>query len=389
MSKIKVAFFADCLIENYDGAVRTMYQIINQIPTNRFEFLFITGDKPLGDFEHQILEVPSVRLPMNHNYKMTLSFMARKRLQDALDQFNPDVIHISTPSPLGHFALNYGTIRQIPILSIYHTHFLSYVDYYFESIPILIKSARKYMMGILRSFYNQCDLLYVPTQLIKNELQQIGVFTHHQVIWKRGLKVDQFSPSKRNPKMLDQITKNQNPNILFCSRLVWEKNLRTLIKIYRKAEKLGLAYNFIIAGEGYARRTMEHEMPNAYFLGNLDHDELSTLYASSDVFLFPSISETYGNVIPEAMASGLPCVIANGGGTVEFISDGVNGFLCTPNDPMHYLSNIRKILEDEKLKYQFIANGLAVTHSLRWNVLTQKYFQDILFLAKSASRKTA
>ena len=321
MRKIKVAFFAETLKENHDGAVRTMYQIIHRIPRDRFEFLFITGEAPSTDIGHEVLEVPSLRLPINNNYKLTLSFLFQKRIEDKLDNFQPDIVHIATPSPLGNFALSFANNRSIPVVTIYHTNFISYVDHYFQNLPLFIDPARNYLIAMMQKFYNQCDLILAPTREMKSELMAIGIFEDLIEVWKRGLESGMFSPLKKDEEYMRQLTGNQNANLLFASRLVWEKNLLTLVGIYHEIRERELPYNLIIAGDGYAMDTLEEKMPGAYFLGNLSHDELSRLYASSDVFVFPSISETYGNVVAEAMASGLPCVIANGGGSKEFIED--------------------------------------------------------------------
>src|SRR5690606_31267974 len=119
-----------------------------------------------------------------------------------------------------------------------------------------------------------------------------------------------FNPSKSDKAYLRSITGNTNTNISFVSRLVWEKNIKTLIEIYHTLEEFGGGYNLIIAGEGTAKSIAMQEMPKAHFLGKQNHEQLSKLYASADAFVFTSTSETYGNVVVEAMASGLPCVIA-------------------------------------------------------------------------------
>ena len=99
--KIKVAFFAETLTANYDGAVRTMYQIIRRIPADQFEFLFICGDKAVEPLPFRTIVLPSFTIPLNRHYKMTIPFLAKQRLTAELDVFQPDIIHIATPSPLG------------------------------------------------------------------------------------------------------------------------------------------------------------------------------------------------------------------------------------------------------------------------------------------------
>lgn len=386
MSKIKIAFFTDCLIKNYDGALRTMYQIIDRIDTSRYEFLFITGDKPQCPFKHRVIEVPSLKLPFNNNYKVSMSFLANKRLEKILSEFKPDLIHLATPSPLGHFGLKHGKKHKIPIISIYHTHFLSYPEYYLEQSPFLLTMIKKYLKSMTQSFYNLCDVVYVPTKQMISDLSQVGVFSNHMKLWKRGVNHTLFSPQHRDQHYIRSLTGNNKKNLLFASRLVWEKNLKTLVRIYEALEKQNRPYNLIVAGTGHAKLKLEALMPQAIFVGHLSHAELGKLYASADVFVFPSISESYGNVVCEAMASGLPCVIANGGGTTEFITHGDNGYLCAPYDEQAYLNAITMIMENERLREQFINKGISVTKELNWKSLADTYFQDLTFLSQ---RRTA
>lgn len=155
------------------------------------------------------------------------------------------------------------------------------------------------------------------------------------------------------------------------------KNLTTLIKIYDKSVRNKLPYRFIIAGDGCARRELENAMPNAVFTGELSQNELSKVYASADVFLFPSVSETYGNVVVEAMASGLPCVIARGGGTNDFIHHNESGIICNPNNDDEYIDAIESLRCDTTLKNKLVNNALKYTRGLSWDLLVSKYFSDL------------
>jgi glycosyltransferase involved in cell wall biosynthesis len=381
MEKIKVAFFAETLEENYDGAVRTMYQLINRIPQQKFEYLFICGVAPKRRLPFKVLVMPSMTIPFNHNYKIVLPFLSNFRITKALDVFQPDLVHIATPSPMGHFALDFAQKRAIPVLSIYHTHFLSYVDYYLKNTPFLIEPTRRRIAKKSCDFYDNCDLVYVPTREMIHYLERYNHQTKRMKIWQRGIDHQLFNPSKKRPKMIRGISQNDKPNILFVSRLVWEKNLQTLVDFYQTNQKNGAPYNLIIAGDGVARTELEEQMPKAFFLGSVNHQKLAQLYASADVFLFTSITETYGNVVIEAMSSGLPCVIANGGGSKSFIESGVNGFLCHPTDANDYFQKIQNLMNQPALHQTFVKNGLQYTKDLCWDTLANIYFEDVKKLA--------
>ena len=383
--KTRVAFFADILVKNFDGASRTMFQIIERIPNDDFEFLFFCGLPPEHEIGHEVFKVPTIPIPFNSTYRLAIPMFSWFSMRKRLKAFQPDVIHIASPSPLGDFAFQYNWGRNdVPVITIYHTHFLSYIDYYLRTLPFLVKPAKSTVAFGQRLFYDQSNLMYIPTQQMVDELKGFGFDTGKMKIWQRGINHSLFNPQKKNTSVIREITKNDKPNIIFASRLVWEKNLGTLIKVYRESKKRGDKYNFIIAGNGVAKEVLEEKMPDAFLLGKIDHEKLAILYASADSFLFPSVSETYGNVVVEAMASGCPCVIAKGGGSQSLVQHGETGFLCEPNNPIDYLDRIDEIINSEELRSRFIVNGLVYTKSLDWDILAKTYFADIQSLAGRA-----
>jgi glycosyltransferase involved in cell wall biosynthesis len=381
LRKIKVAFFADILVEDFDGAVRTIFQLIKRIDSARFEYLFIYGAGPDKLLEFDGLKIPSIPLPINTNYSIALPILAKKRINNKLQAFGADVIHISTPSFLGNFGLDYANLMGLPVISIYHTHFISYVDYYFKYAPIFIKGLKQRIAQGHKSFYNRCDKVYVPSETIKTELREMGVYASKMKIWKRGIDAFMFSPDKKDKSIIRRLTSNNYPTIIFASRLVWEKNLETLFAIYDNMQVSTKPVNFLIVGDGAAWLACEARMPKAIFTGKIAHQQLACLYASADVFLFPSVSEAYGNVVIEAMASGLPCVIADGGGSGDFIEQGMNGFKCTPYDAADYVEKIELLLSNKALSIQFAAEGLQSSRKLSWEMLAQTYFEDVRSLA--------
>lgn len=380
----KVAFFSEIMIEDFDGAARTMFQLINRIDKNSHNYFFIYGRGPSQFRNFQSLRVPTLRMPINEDYCFAIPQLAKSKLDQALDAFAPDVIHIATPSLLGFYALNYAKRKKIPVISIYHTHFIAYIAYYLRHFNPLIKPTQNWMQGAMQRFYNQCQQVLVPTQGIMKELQQLGIEGDRLALWQRGIDSRLFHPDKRNPAYMRGISQNEKPNILFASRLVWEKNISTLIAIYKLLEHEGMPYNLIIAGDGAAKDDAMQQMPQAIFMGKLNHQELASLYASADAFVFTSTSETYGNVVIEAMASGLPCVIANGGGSACLVEHGQTGFKCTPNNAKEYLHFLKKVLSQDSLREELISAGLAYVKPLDWGRLAQAYFAQVDSLSEAS-----
>jgi len=385
MNRIKVAFFAEILIEDFDGASRTMFQLIKRIDQERFEYLFICGVGPDTIRGFECVKVPVINLPVNAGYTMALPAMVKKNIKKRLKAFQPDVIHIATPSLLGTFALKFGRKHELPVITIYHTHFISYIDYYLKYTPILIDRVKQIIAENQRVFYNQCDMVYVPAGSIKKELEEMGVASSRMKIWKRGVDNELFSPGHADRELMKKLVGNDNPTVIFASRLVWEKNLETLFRIYDHMQRCGLAINLLIVGDGGAKRSCVQRMPKAIFTGKVSHQELSVLYASADLFLFPSVSEAYGNVVLEAMASGIPCVIANGGGSKDFIKDGFNGFKSEPYNENDYIDKMLLILNHPKLRNKFIFEGLQYTRHLSWNKLAYTYFTDLTSISRSSA----
>ena len=385
MNKVKVVFFADMLIKDFDGASKTIYQLINRIPSEQFEFLFVCGAGPDRLSGFQCIRVFTLAVPGNKNYRFATALFQKVELDRAIDLFAPDIIHISTPSLLGNYALKTAKRMGVPVISIYHTHFVSYVDYYIKNLPFLIDFTKDRVNNILKSFYNQCDTVYVPSHTMIQELAATGVRPEVMRLWERGIDATVFSPSKRNREFMRSVTGNDYPCILFASRLVWEKNLQTMIELYSLAEKHKINCNFIIAGDGIAGAALKKSMPKAVFLGYLMHEKLATVYASSDVFFFPSITETFGNVVLEAMASGLPCVIADSGGSKDFIRHGINGYKCNPYDAHDFLNRISEIIEQPELAQRFSDNGIEGSKKYIWKNLAREYFEDLKLLTFKAT----
>lgn len=384
LKKIKVAFFADILERDFDGAARTIYKIIDSIAQDKFEYFFICGVPPKkkDNFKYRFINVPTCPIPLNNTYRLAIPFLRQLKIENALKNFHPDVIHITTPSLLGNFAMSWAKKNGVKTISIYHTHFISYIDYYFKWFPFLIPYLKRSAVKKMKNFYDRCDKIYVPTHGIIKELQQLGLKMNSIKLWQRGIDKNLFNPLKKNPEYIRSITGNNRPNILFVSRLVWEKNLEVLREVFLKIKASDLELNFIVAGDGVARQELETTMPGAIFLGNIDHQTLSVLYASSDVFIFPSVSESYGNVVVEAMASGLACVIANGGGSASLVNHGVNGFLCSPKDADEYIYYIKKLIKDEDIYRNITKNAIEYTKLLDWDILLRQYFDDIERLAQ-------
>ncbi len=376
MRKIKVLFINDMLIPDLDGATRTMFQLINRIPTDKFDFLFLCGKGPEKIRDFKCIHVPTIKIPGNNSYSIATP-INKFELDAQVEEFSPDIVHISSPTFIGNYGIKTAKRLNIPIISIYHTHYISYTDYYFKDFSIIADITKNTAKIKTKEFYEQCDIVYIPSMMIINELAEIGIRKEKLKLWQRGIDHNIFSPSKKDPELLHSITGNYNPCILFASRLVWEKNLQCLIDLFALIKEKQLPYNLIVAGEGTAKEQIQGQLAGAYFLGHVDHKKLAALYASAQVFFFPSITETFGNVVLEAMASGIPCVIADEGGSSEFIQQGENGYLCQATNANEFLSRISEIIEHPELVQKFSEQGVKTSEKYIWENLATEYFREI------------
>ncbi len=384
MKKVRLAFFSDILTEDFDGCLRTVHQLIKRIPKDKFEVLFVTGVKPNNPIPHDILQVPAVTFPIDRRYKMAYTFGSRKKIIAQLDAFKPDIIHVTTPSPFGNFGAKYAKDRGIYLSTIYHTHFISYVKYYFQAMPKLGAFFEQRFADSSKKFYSKCDVIFTPVQFIIDEFKKYGIPHQNCKIWARGIDTTLFNPSKRKNGLLQKLTGNNKPNVLFASRLVWEKNLITLIDVYKNIQERKLDVNLVIVGEGKAKITLQNKMPKAFFTGDLTHHTLAEHYASADIFLFPSDTETYGNVVVEAMASKLPVIAADKGGPTGIIDHGTNGFLVNSHNPSAYVDIIEQLISDKEMMESIAQNALIYTNKLNWDEITAQYFNHLLEMEHSS-----
>jgi len=375
--KIKVALFSEVLKENLDGVTHTLYNIIERVPKDKFEYILIT---PLPPSPHvklpfPVVVVPKVPFPLHQDYPVALPYF-NKKLKKVLEEFKPDLIHLTTPFTLGVYALRYGKANNIPVLSTYHTHFISYIEYYFRLVPLLPKFIHWAGWKFLRWFYNRCDKTYVPTTSIIEELVDAGIEEDRLILWGRGVNRELFNPKRKDSEFMAKLAGKGTKRILFVSRLVWEKELRTLINIYKYFKDKRPDIKIVITGSGPKEGAVKKEMPDAIFTGKLIKEELAKVYASSDVFVFPSITETFGNVVLEALASGLPAVVAAKGGPKGIVKDGVTGFHVEPRNVQEFCNNLLKIIDDNELHAKMSRAASDYAETQKWDSLCDNMFSS-------------
>lgn len=369
MEKIRIAFFIDILRENMDGVANTSFRIISRLEKMNIEPIFFTCLPPTSpDFKHQIFLCPHLQFPYAKDYPFAIPGKKRKIFQK-LDEFKPDLIHWSSPSLLGKYATKYSKLRGVPNVAIYHSHFSSYVDYV-KWLPF--KSLiRKFVDRSFTKLYEGATMVLAPTKSMQEFLVAKGLTASKVDIWGRGIDGEKFNPKYRSDELIKSWGAEDKKKILFVSRLVHYKETDMLIRLSHILREGTL---LIITGEGPEKEKMEKECAKnkTVFTGKLVEKELSEVYASADIFVFPSLTDTFGNVVLEAMASGIPVIAADEGGPKNIIREGVNGYLIEPKKEQKFNEKINDLIDDPELYNEMRENALTYARELNWDNIVEQ-----------------
>ena len=289
---------------------------------------------PIGEFELPEYELQKLSFPP---IMEMLDYIAREQFSELI---------ISTPGPVGLTALLAAKLLGLRATGIYHTDFPQYIriltdDSFLETLTW------KYMHG----FYSQLDLLYVNSEAYRQAWSDRGVPSERIAILPRGLDIELFHPRRRNRHFWDRYGRwDDKAVLLYVGRISKEKDLDVIASAVRCMEREQLPVQMVFVGDGPYLKELERAVPKACFTGALSGADLAAAYASADVFLFPSTTDTYGNVVVEAHASGLPTVVSDTGGPKELVADGITGFVTRSLDVEDFARAVRRLVQDEPLR---------------------------------------
>lgn len=371
----RVALFTGAYNHIADGVSLTLNRLVGHLNRRGVEVLVFapTVEDPPVDHEGTMAPVRSIPAPGREEYRISLglSSSARQRLVE----FDPALVHIATPDLLGYQALRFAQRRNLPLVASYHTHFGSYLKYYRLSLlqPLIWR--------YLRWFYRQCRHIYVPTAPMAQVLIRKGV-TRGLRLWGRGVETDRFTPARRSMEWRRTHGIADDELVVgFVSRLVWEKGLDVYADVIDALRARGYAVQSLVVGDGPARAELEDRLSHACFTGYLEGTELATAYASSDVFLFPSDTEAFGNVTLEAMASGLPTVCADAVGSRHLVEHETTGLLCPPGHTEAFTNAVARLLDDDDLRRRMGRRAREHADAYDWETVLDRipaYYDEVV-----------
>lgn len=338
---MKIAYFTESLLPHVDGVSRTLAQLFSTLEERGMDFRVFSPFSP-GDevaWAGRVRAMRYVRFPLYPDYRISLPIghgIARQ-----LDEYRPEIIHVVSPTPMARWAIRYAKSRGVPVVASFHTHFVSYLRYY--GFP----SLERFGWWALRRFYRTCARIYVPSRNMMRELESHGI--GQLQLWSRGIDAERFGPRFRDEALRARLGADaRRPIVLLVSRLVKEKDLADLVEMDELLRARGARYRLVLVGEGPMRAELEAALTGAHFAGHQSGEALARWYASADLFVFPSTTETFGNVVLEALASGLPAVVVDRGGPPDQIAPGANGLIVRANHPASLADGVQHLLDNPR-----------------------------------------
>ncbi|HKT13995.1 MAG TPA: glycosyltransferase family 1 protein [Allosphingosinicella sp.] len=362
-SDLRVALFSGNYNYVRDGANQALNRLVGYLLRQgvKVRVYSPTVDNPAFPATGDLVDIPAIPIPGRSEYRWPLALPARVRRD--LKEFSPNVVHVSSPDVVGHRAVTWARRNKVAVAASVHTRFDTYLAYY--HLQALEPLAR----GIMRRFYHRCEIVMAPAASTA-EILRAQRMNRDVTIWARGIDRDQFNPERRDMAWRRSIgLADDDMAIAFLGRIVMEKGLDVFADAVHAFEPSGVKHRVVIIGDGPARPWFEEQLPQAIFTGQLTGSDLARAFASADVFLNPSVTETFGNVTLEAMACGLPVIAAESTGATNLVRNGVTGLLVDGTDVDEFAEALTTYGRDSELRRRHGQAGLEVAKTMDWDTI--------------------
>jgi glycosyltransferase involved in cell wall biosynthesis len=353
---MRIAYFTEALPPIVDGVTRTLSHLAHHLQVRQVTHRFYTGVATDGEWHDRVHQIPSVPFLPYDYYRMAIPF--QRRLEQDLDRFAPTMIHVVNPTLLGNWAIGYADRCGLPVVSSFHTDFVSYFKYYG------LAAFQQWGWRYLSWFYNRCDVTYVPSSAATRQLAEHGI--HNTELWERGIDRGQFGPEHRDPELRARLSPDGETVLLFVGRLVREKDLADLVAATRILEERHARLTVAIVGAGPMEHQLRDLLPRGHFAGHQSGRDLARWYASADILAFPSTTETFGNVVLEGFASGLPAVVVAAGGVQDLVRPSHNGLICPPHDARAFADALEAIIRNPSYHRRLREGALQTADRRDW-----------------------
>jgi glycosyltransferase involved in cell wall biosynthesis len=370
---LRIAVVTETWPPEVNGVALTLSRLIQELSLRQHTIQLIrprqdrheTESHREGWSELLIKGMPIPRYP-----QLKLGFPSKKSLIKAWSLQRPDLVHIATEGPLGWSALQAARVLRLPVTSDFRTNFQSYSKHYG------VGWLQKPIVAYLRKFHNRTLCTMVPTQAMHDQLKVLGF--HNLEVVARGVDTQLFNPEKRSASLRKQWQVNDRTLvILSVGRLAAEKNLDLTVKTYLALKQNNREVKLVFCGDGPYRAKLQADCPDAIFMGMATHAQLAVAYASADLFMFPSLTETFGNVTLEALASGTPVLAFDCAAAKEVISDERNGWLVQDEDTQRFVLRALAITQKASTLQEARLNAADSIRKWEWSSIATEV--EIMF----------
>jgi glycosyltransferase involved in cell wall biosynthesis/predicted metal-dependent phosphoesterase TrpH len=359
--ELRALVFTDTLDET-NGVAGTMRRLAAEGERGALPVRVATAGAEHGTSPSVIAFPPDWTLPLPTYERLELRFPLITDVLERMEAERPDVVHVATPGPVGVCGLVAARLLGIPLVGSYHTELGPYALHLTKDL--LVAQAMDIWVDW---FYKQCAIVLAPTHAIADALRARG---HARVgVWGRGVDTSLFTPSRRTPLTRDRLLQDGRLVFLSVGRVSEEKRLEVLIDAFARVHALRPDVRLAIVGDGPSRASLEAIAPEGVqFLGELRGEALAEVYASADVFCFPSTTDTFGQVLLESAASSLPAVAVAAGGATELVAHRSTGLIVPPDDPVAFADALLELADDPQFRLALGRHALAAAQSRTWEV---------------------
>lgn len=374
---LRVAVFTDNDFEKVNGVTTALSAMLARVPDDLSVRVYTASR--LGADHPDYLALASWGVAIPYYGEMRMYWPPYRRLVRRLRADGVQLIHLTTPGPLGIAAVLAARHLGLPLVGSFHTDLAQYTTL-LSGRPALGAFMRHYM----RWLYQPCRRVLTPSAATRELLIAAGMPATQLAVWGRGVDTDLFNPDRRSAwRRAGWRADDTRPVLLYVGRVSEEKGVRQLPRLHDALQRLGHAHRLVIIGDGPLRAEIARLCPEAVCAGTVGKQELADVYASADIFVFPSTTDTAGNVVLEAQASGLPVVVSNVGGPQEQMRAGDTGLVCG-GDPAEWTRAVAGLLDDAATRRAMgrAARGFAMHRT--WQVALRPLFDTYRTIGAAA-----